>query len=186
MIFAPIENPSVLIKPSSNLIKFITTLKKEGMPQGVYNIYSKGCSTLKPRNPFDHTFYINNEDCNFINNLSLNEETSLDCFEKVDINEENSDQLLNLEDIYWLYEKLQENNKSTPKKNYFHEMFEGSRIVLPENIKLERNLDLEKRCRLLRVQQENRKYKAMTKNVDSIRKKQPEDTIAYQSKLLFN
>ncbi|CAO1298956.1 unnamed protein product [Diamesa serratosioi] len=55
-------------------------------------------------------------------------------------------------------------------------------IVLPINEIRERNPILEKRCKQLRIDQEQREYKSMTKNVDTTRKFMPEETIAFQMK----
>lgn len=55
------------------------------------------------------------------------------------------------------------------------------RLKLPENEIIPRNPELEKRIQRLKAEQEQRRYESMTKNVDSRRKHQPEDTIAFQS-----
>nr|XP_022911600.1 transmembrane protein 199-like [Onthophagus taurus] len=96
----------------------------------------------------------------------------------------NDGKLLNMEDIHWLYEKIQEHNKKHDNKIYLHELLETSQIVLPRNNFIPRNPDLEKRCNMLKIQQENMRYKSMTKNVDSVRNCHPDDSIAFQVKQL--
>lgn len=90
---------------------------------------------------------------------------------------------INLNDLKWLHSYLID--KRTNDKNceiYLHELLEDSKLILPKNEIVERNPELEARCVKLRLQQDARRYRAMTKNVDSTKKHVPEDTIAYQSK----
>ncbi|KAL1109959.1 hypothetical protein AAG570_014116, partial [Ranatra chinensis] len=61
-----------------------------------------------------------------------------------------------------------------------HEILSESEIVLPSPVITPRNPELEARLERLRLEYENREYNAMTKNVDSIRMRHPEDTIGYQ------
>ncbi len=92
---------------------------------------------------------------------------------------------INLNDIKWLNNKLTEKrNADADFKLYLNQLLKGSRLVLPKNEILERNPELEARCVRLRLEQEQRMYNAMTKNVDSSRQKLPEDTISYQSKCM--
>jgi len=90
---------------------------------------------------------------------------------------------INLNDIKWLNEKLVEKRKVDVDFNlYLNELMVGSRLVLPKNEIVERNPVLEARCVRLRLEQEARMYNRMTKNVDSVRTRLPEDTISYQIK----
>jgi hypothetical protein len=57
-----------------------------------------------------------------------------------------------------------------------------SEVVLPQPVELPRNPELEARVQKLKLEQSNREYEAMTKNVDSIRVHHPEDTIGYHCK----
>lgn len=91
--------------------------------------------------------------------------------------------LLNLDDLYWVHDYIKRHNETSETPVYFHELFEGSEVILPKNVEVERNPELEKRCQLLKNQQQNRVYQKMTKNVDNMRQKHPEDTISYQCKL---
>lgn len=63
------------------------------------------------------------------------------------------------------------------------DIIDGAELQLPENEIVERNPVLEKRIQRLKQQQEQRVYESMTKNVDSTRRYQPEETISFQSKL---
>lgn len=86
-------------------------------------------------------------------------------------------------DMDWLYTHLQE-RRSNGEKNvpYLHALLEGSHIELPENTVIKRNPILEERCVKLRAQQEAREYRKMTKSVDNVRMRFPEDSISYQLK----
>ncbi|XP_013149322.1 PREDICTED: uncharacterized protein LOC106111725, partial [Papilio polytes] len=91
---------------------------------------------------------------------------------------------LNTSDMDWMYNyinKLREEGKDVP---YLHVLFEGSQIELPENGIVKRNPDLEARCVKLRAQMEAREYRKMTKSVDNVRMRFPEDSISYQMKQL--
>lgn len=117
--------------------------------------------------------------------------------------------LLKLTDITWLNSFLQQKNESTdllqgnelddeiknflsdknisdrtnPDTNiYLHEVLEGCDLVLPQNEVIKRNPVLEARIKKLQKEQEEREYKAMTKNVDMTKKFAVEDSLAYQSK----
>ncbi|CAB3240349.1 unnamed protein product [Arctia plantaginis] len=97
-------------------------------------------------------------------------------------NEENKFHLIT-SDIDWLYAHLQK-LKSRGEKNvpYLHTLLEGSQIETPGNEILKRNPVLEARCVKLRAQQEAREYRKMTKSVDNVRMRFPEDSISYQLK----
>ncbi|KAJ8984521.1 hypothetical protein NQ317_010992 [Molorchus minor] len=94
----------------------------------------------------------------------------------------NSDKLLNLSDLHWLYGYIQKDNSQNDNKIYLHELLEGSEIILPKNKEIPRSEELEKRCRQLKAQQENQSYYKMTKHVDMSRKRLPEDSFGYQVK----
>uniref|UniRef100_A0A182TS27 Endoplasmic reticulum-based factor for assembly of V-ATPase n=1 Tax=Anopheles melas TaxID=34690 RepID=A0A182TS27_9DIPT len=89
---------------------------------------------------------------------------------------------LNLADLKWLYGALRDLRQTDPTVPYLHALLAGCRLKLPENPICERNPELEARCQRLRKEQEDREYHRMTKNVDSIRKHMPEETISYQMK----
>ncbi|GJQ65769.1 hypothetical protein Trydic_g11947 [Trypoxylus dichotomus] len=130
----------------------------------------------------DRIYLLEEDDHVFMNGLDLSTETTIPTFPSDSTIDD--DKLLNLEDLRWVHKKIHENNSTSESKNYFHEIFEGSQVILPQNVEIPRNPDLEKRCNILKAQQQNRQYKAMTKNVDNVRQRHPEDTIAYQMKQL--
>lgn len=104
---------------------------------------------------------------------------------------------LNLADLKWLHSHL---NGVRPKVAataddgateasavdtvpYLHELVEGSQLILPANEIVERNPELEARCQRLKLEQDEYKYRQMTKNVDCARTYEPEETISYQGKI---
>lgn len=100
---------------------------------------------------------------------------------------------LNLADLKWFYNHLNDaRQKVTDNANdadaaatsdavpYLHELVEGSQLILPANEIVERNPELEARCQRLKLEQEEYKYRQMTKNVDCARTYEPEETISYQ------
>ncbi|CAH0592290.1 unnamed protein product [Chrysodeixis includens] len=92
---------------------------------------------------------------------------------------------LTTSDIDWLYTHLQnQKKKGTENVPYLHTLLEGSDIKTPRNQRIKRNPVLEARCVKLRAQQEAREYRKMTKSVDNVRLRFPEDTISYQMKQL--
>lgn len=89
--------------------------------------------------------------------------------------------LLNLNDLKWLHAYLNTKRKSDAAVGYLHEALEGSKLILPQNEIIERNPELEARCKRLRREQEDREYSNMTRNVDCSRQHLPDETISYQS-----
>lgn len=87
---------------------------------------------------------------------------------------------LNLSDIKWLHQYLTKARASDASIGYLHELIVGSVLILPSNEIIERNPELEARCQRLRREQDDQRYRQMTKNVDSTRTYEPEETIAYQ------
>uniref|UniRef100_A0A2A4JFG3 Transmembrane protein 199 n=1 Tax=Heliothis virescens TaxID=7102 RepID=A0A2A4JFG3_HELVI len=89
-------------------------------------------------------------------------------------------------DVDWLYAHLQQKRKSKVDGDqivpYLHVLLEGASIETPENQVLKRDPVLEARCVKLRAQQEARDYRKMTKSVDNVRMRFPEDSISYQLK----
>ncbi|KRT82635.1 hypothetical protein AMK59_3068, partial [Oryctes borbonicus] len=184
MTNAKIDNPCLLIKPSKLLAKFIKGLTSEDdAPLGILNFKSKGKLDVNKRKIPDYVYLLEEDDHVFMNSLDLSSETTIPTSDSYS-DMINDDKLLNLEDLRWVHKKIGENNSISEEKKYFHEIFEGSQIILPQNVEIPRNPELEKRCNILKAQQQNRQYKAMTKNVDNVRQKHPEETIAYQMKQL--
>lgn len=172
-----IIDSSIRIKPSKKLYDYISGIKAEteNLPAGIASIILK----TKRSADFEKTtsrYFLNDEDLNFIDSLE-NHKSSLNN------STENKkpkvyDKILVLNDLYWLYDHL----RTDSNKIFLHELLEGSEILLPENPKIQRNPQLEKRCQELKIKQENARYKSMTKSVDNSRRQLPEDTVAYQMK----
>ncbi|XP_014362901.2 uncharacterized protein LOC106714380 [Papilio machaon] len=98
--------------------------------------------------------------------------------------DKNNKLFLNTSDLDWLYVYLNKKREEEKDVPYLHVLFEGSQIELPENGIVKRNPDLEARCVKLRAQMEAREYRKMTKSVDNVRMRFPEDSISYQMKQL--
>lgn len=86
-----------------------------------------------------------------------------------------------LADIKWLQDHFVISHDSG-RPNSFHDLMIGCDVKLPEPEVQPRNQELEARIQRLKAEQANREYKAMTKNVDTMRVHEPEETISYQSK----
>ncbi|XP_014252578.1 transmembrane protein 199 [Cimex lectularius] len=78
------------------------------------------------------------------------------------------------QDLEWLF------TKTKHETGKFHELITGSEILLPKPAEIPRNPELEARVKRLRAEQDERDYKKMTKNVDNVRVRHPEDSIKYQ------
>jgi len=89
---------------------------------------------------------------------------------------------LNLIDLKWLNVTLKIQRDAGISTEFLHELLEGSKLILPKNEIIERDPVLEARCQRLKREQEERRYHAMTKNVDTNRRHAPDDTIGYQLK----
>lgn len=101
---------------------------------------------------------------------------------KIEEDDEEDDLYLTTSDIDWLYTYLQDQKKKgADNVPYLHTLLEGSDIRTPKNQRIKRNPVLEARCVKLRAQQEAREYRKMTKSVDNVRLRFPEDSISYQS-----
>ncbi|CAG9796756.1 unnamed protein product [Diatraea saccharalis] len=101
---------------------------------------------------------------------------------KAEIFEKENVLFLTTSDIDWLYNYIKERRSKHDDIPYLHELLEGSNIELPKNEVIKRNPVLEARCVKLRAQQEAREYRKMTKGVDNVRLRFPEDSISYQLK----
>lgn len=99
---------------------------------------------------------------------------------------------LNLADLKWLQRHLDDERQKATKDDdddnsttivpYLYELVEGSQLILPANEIVERNPELEARCQRLKLEQDEYKYRQMTKNVDCARTFEADETIAYQVK----
>nr|XP_023021226.1 transmembrane protein 199-like isoform X1 [Leptinotarsa decemlineata]XP_023021227.1 transmembrane protein 199-like isoform X1 [Leptinotarsa decemlineata] len=182
---APISNPNIFIKPSHKLTTYIGNMKiAKDLPPGLSGIVFKTKVKYKEE-PISAKmdYLVTDEDREFIKLLNM--ESTSELYKNVpfkDSSTSSTDKLLSLQDLFWLYEYIQKENEVEDEKVYLHELIDGSDIILPKNEEIPRNKELDKRCRQLKAEQENRDYNKMTKNVDSKRKRFPDDTIAYQSK----
>lgn len=182
MNIGPIKNPTISFKPSQDIVKYIKKLDVKGeVPHGIQSLLT-GKAVMKERKPFEHRYFTCEKDREFIQSLELNSESKVNTEMGDEKQMPADDILLNLEDLYWLHDYISKENENSSTKVYFHEIFKGTEVILPKNIEIPRNEELEKRCQRLKAEQQNRDYNKMTKNIDNIRKKLPEDTIAYQCK----
>ena len=90
--------------------------------------------------------------------------------------------LITLNDVKWLDKVLRAKRTNGETDVYLHELLENCDLILPQNEVVERNPELEARCKKLRAKQEEYEYHKMTRNVDNKFKDAVEDTISFQSK----
>lgn len=109
----------------------------------------------------------------------LNEKTS-NCTNQTKCDNIYSKLTLNLNDLRWIHRYLIKQRHTNESTGYLHELLGGSKLVLPQNGLIERNPELEARCERLRREQEDRAYKAMTKNVDCSQSRELVETVSYQ------
>ncbi|RZF46978.1 hypothetical protein LSTR_LSTR011841 [Laodelphax striatellus] len=98
---------------------------------------------------------------------------------KVSLNEELPQRFfdeIRVEDVGWL------NEKRATLGMPLHELLLGCDIGLPRPVEVKRSAQLEERIQKLKQEQHEREYRDMTKNVDNVRVRHPEDTIAFQMK----
>lgn len=95
---------------------------------------------------------------------------------------ENKRKPINMNDLHKLFEYIQRENELGNTKIYLHELLEGSDLVLPCPLVTVRNADLEARCQKLKTTIENKIYDEITKNVNCVRSKNPQNSIGYQLK----
>lgn len=186
-----IKNPQIFFSPSKELLSYINNIKiGDDMPIGIKNIvYKNKAKDTQLRKLSKPEYLMTEEDKKFMKSLNLNfkctqNETLGESTPKTKSTAINT-KLLSLQDLHWLYSYIQgENVNNTDEKVYLHELMEGSEIILPKNEEIPRSEELDKRCQRLKAEQQNREYQDMTKNVDNLRRKLPEDTIGYQMKMM--
>ena len=143
-------------------------------------------SETEEKNEIDNNIPKTSEEQRKNNNINGSDNTE----EKDDTYKESkneNDIYLVTADLNWLYDHLKLRRSNGEKDiPYLHTLLEDAHIKLPENKTIKRNPDLEARCVKLRAQQEAREYRKMTKGVDNVRMKFPEDSISYQCKLSFD
>ncbi|XP_053678411.1 uncharacterized protein LOC128728791 [Anopheles nili] len=198
----PIRDPTIKIVPSKELRKFIgCTLEiSPSTPSSIRDIHTafntskKGKPAIKlgtkSRDKFtEGTGKFTERELSLIRKLVTDDKnvhgleyTSFPVQEDQIADSQPNGTLLTRSDINWLYAMLNQMRETDQTVPFLHELLSGSTIRLPENPTQERNPELEARCQRLRKEQADREYQRMTKNVDSVRKHMPEDTISYQMK----
>uniref|UniRef100_A0A240PJV8 Endoplasmic reticulum-based factor for assembly of V-ATPase n=1 Tax=Anopheles atroparvus TaxID=41427 RepID=A0A240PJV8_ANOAO len=203
----PIRDPSITLVPTNELRKFIGSLQlTPSTPINIRNIHSafkasKGKKDAAPSSQNDAANIglpsmvdFTEKERHLIKQYVTDSTNVFDTLENADFlgmdpkkelearSEVTTGNLLKLSDVKWLYTILNQMRQSDPSTPFLHTLLSGCRLELPLNPIQERNPVLEERCQRLRKEQEDREYHRMTKNVDSIRKHMPEETIAYQMK----
>ncbi|GAB0096904.1 uncharacterized protein DMENIID0001_124840 [Sergentomyia squamirostris] len=184
-----IVDPRVRILASKKLCDFVLKhcAEEKNLPENIAKICGRVTkSSLEGVSDYPYVTYTEDEEKllataeEFIKNSSAGgrEESKKSSQNK----RPKKDQILTVQDIKWLNKILQEKRGSESTDVYLHELLEESTILLPENVTIERNPELEKRCETLRKQQEARMYRKMTKNVENYRNHPYEDSIAFQIK----
>lgn len=205
----PIRDPTINLVPTGELRKFIGSLKlTPSTPDNIRKIHtafntSKGKKDSKPASRKDdasndlppavvdftekelafikqHVTGSTNARDEGLENINDTLQYSKDTTENR--SERATGNVLKVDDVKWLYATLKQMRQSDPATPYLHTLLSGCQMELPVNPVQERNPVLEARCQRLRKEQEDREYHRMTKNVDSVRKHMPEETMAYQMK----
>ncbi|XP_046382952.1 transmembrane protein 199 [Ischnura elegans] len=150
-----IKDPSIKIIPSARLFSVIKNLEvsdDEIMPKSVTDLRE-------------------------LHNIESNEKEA---------GEESSFTVLfSVKDVEWVLEKLQKSDKHVENLGMnhdlcLHSLLEECKVVLPMPKPIKRNPVLEERVKRLRLEQDERDYRRMTRNVDVSRKHEPRETISYQ------
>jgi TMEM199 family protein len=185
---------AINLRPSQNLLDYIFQLDEHSMPENIRKIYLSKHKTIKQPALFDDiipNIKFTDAEVKILKDLnSVESKDTVEALTKLKEPEESKasvspDHILERNDIKWLHQVLTNHRKNSAAdvpKVYLHELLAGCELVLPENEIIPRNPVLEERCKKLRLQQMNREYHEMTKNVDNVRRNMPEDTIAFQSK----
>lgn len=206
----PITDPSIRIVPSKDLRHFIgnNLSMSPSVPatvRDIYNTFNAGKRGKAPKNKLNtsstaadgeqkHSSIDFTEDereliGRMVKTITKHQECDGSSVEFMNAKEDNQQDtntedatLLSLADIKWLYGTLKQLRQTDQAVPYLHALLRGCELKLPQNPIQERNPELEARCQRLRKEQEDREYHRMTKNVDSIRKHMPEETLSYQMK----
>lgn len=185
----------VRVEPSKKMVEFINSLEElEELSENVMKIYNSQASK-KNKKPFTNEIKIdslNKTDLEYLKDFKVNEKDLQEVLKSLEIHYDDDEEdekeekkkphTLTLTDLKFLNKILLEKRKTSEDIPYLHELLENSKIFLPKNEVIPRNPELEARCQKLREEQQNREYRNMTKDVDSVRRHLPEDTIAYQLK----
>lgn len=201
-------NTNIKIYPSQTFIKFLKTISSDQLPHNINQIVKYDTAKCKTYSSEMKSVHLSSSDIENIKkireasttsskeinedkpDLDNNDKSMDNSDEKIDLDKDKIDKeesvklgdvFLVTADIDWLHDYLK-SRRSKGEKDipYLHTLLEGVHIEMPENETIKRNPDLEARCVKLRAQQEAREYRKMTKSVDNVRMKFPEDSISYQ------
>lgn len=203
----PITDPSIRIVPSKELRQFIGNSLPVSSPsvpatvREIYNTFNAGRRGKASKNklnslsttadgelkhkPIDFTEDERDLINRMVKTIQKDDQCDVSPMELMESKQEEDDAdatPLSLSDIKWLYGTLKQLRQTDQSVPYLHALLRGCELKLPQNPIQERNPELEARCQRLRKEQEDREYHRMTKNVDSIRKHMPEETLSYQMK----
>ena len=177
-----VESPKILIEPSTELVNFVKSLKSNNLSENWSNIRAGKPTAVTNTDKYTEIeSFLTSEDIKYLNKIDT------DC--KISTNDANDEfynpknQLVTTEDIIDVYNLIK---KDPDPKCYLHELIKGSKIVLPKNPTVPRNVKLEKRCEMLRNRQSNLEYNKMTMNVDCCRPQEASESIGYHLKEINN
>lgn len=176
-----IKDARVSVKPTAKLLTFLQD------DENKFDVYNQPVTANLKRLTKKEDVLLSVTDIewldSFLKHKRQNSETSeCNLFQGDELDKEIS-KLIKTSDIL-----SKERTALTENKNkvvYLHELIEGCELVLPQNQVIERNPVLAARIKRLRKEQEDREYRAMTRNVDTTKKFIAEDTLSYQSKSSF-
>lgn len=184
MSLKQLQSSTIQIEPSKKLYHYISKIhpKAKNIPEGILAIRENRKPNKEVPVRKTDSLVLSTEDKKLISSLNLPKQDKNDenARENAIPDQKSLKHALTVSDIRWLHEYIVDINKVQEIKVYLHELFEGSEVFLPKNEEQPRDAELEKRCAKLRAQQENMLYNAMTKHIDPVRKRHPEDSIAYQ------
>lgn len=191
MLKISISDPTIRVKPSTQLLDYLKTVKhEETLPKNIKNLLGKKTGKIFT-DEISITF--TKYEGKIIDSLKKTRRASEDNYDSIESPEEQpeqtphkSEEFLEILDLKWLYLHLIKLRESSDDPvPWLHELLAESEVILPENEYQERNPVLEARCQRLRKEQEQRLYNQMTKNVDNVRKQNPDESIGSQSKSWF-
>lgn len=91
--------------------------------------------------------------------------------------------LKNKDSLKLLYDEIRWIRENLEFSRPFHEWLASCTIELPKPPITPRNPELEARVQRLKLEQQERDYQSMTRNVDTVRAKYPDESIASQGNL---
>lgn len=191
------------IYPTEQLIKFIKALPTtKDLPHNIVQLKNNEKDFRSYKDVEITTVHINSKDIENLNqiketlkhstntkvcdvNETLDDKSDKDIIDNHELNNEEGKPYLVTSDLDWLYTYIKKKKGEKENLPYLHKLLEGASIEMPNNKILKRNPVLEARCVKLRAQQEAREYRKMTKGVDNVRMRFPEDSISYQREYTY-